>query len=187
MFSASLLVAFVVGICTWSFLEYTLHRFLGHDKRTMPNFFSVEHTRHHSEGNYFAPAWKKGLTAVVISALWFALLRLVVGEALAVAYTVGFVGMYVSYELIHLRAHTHAGISAYGRYIRRHHFHHHFVNPKANHGVTSPIWDVVFGTYEPVTEIRVPPKLAMRWLIDPSTGNVWERFAAHYRLMGRAS
>jgi hypothetical protein len=33
----------------------------------------------------------------------------------------------------------------------------------------------------------VPAKLAMRWLIDPNTGQVREPFAAHYRVVGRAS
>jgi len=184
---APLLLAFALGISTWSIVEYALHRFLGHDRRSMPNFFSVEHTRHHTEGNYFAPTWKKGLVAIAISGLSFALLRLLVEETLAVGYTMGFVGMYVTYEVLHRRAHTHAGIGAYGRFVRRHHFHHHFANPRANHGVTSPVWDLVFGTYEPVTEIRVPAKLAMRWLVDESTGKVWERFAAQYRIVGRES
>lgn len=184
--SASFVLALALGVATWSILEYGLHRFLGHDRRTMPNFFSVEHTRHHGEGDYFAPTWKKGLAAVAIAGLTFALLRLLVEESLAVGYTTGFVGMYATYEVLHRRAHTHAGIGAYGRLLRRHHFHHHFANPRSNHGVTSPLWDLVFGTYEPVTQVRVPAKLAMRWLVDPRTGEVRERFAAHYHLVGRA-
>jgi len=183
---STIFLALALGIATWSLVEYLLHRFLGHDRRTMPNFFSVEHTRHHTEGDYFAPAWKKGLAALVTSVLVFLLLRLVVEPSLAIAYTAGFVGMYGIYELVHRRAHTHEGIGAYGRYLRRHHFHHHFGNPKANHGVTSPLWDLVFGSYESVEAVRVPAKLAMRWLVDPATGAVWERFAPHYRVTGGA-
>lgn len=183
----AVVVAVALGVLTWSFLEYVLHRFLGHDRRTMPNFFSVEHTRHHSEGDYFAPSWKKGLVALGITALVSGIGALLVDATIAVAFTVGVVGMYLTYEIIHRRAHTHAGGGRYGRYIRRHHFHHHFMNPRANHGVTSPVWDRVFGTYEVVGEIRVPAKLAMRWLVDPRTGCVMERFASHYRVVGRAS
>ncbi len=182
---AVLLLALAFGIFSWSLLEYLLHRFLGHDRRTMPNFFSVEHTRHHTEGNYFAPTWKKALAAIATSMFVFLLLRSVAEQGMALAYTIGFVGMYVAYEVVHRRAHTHEGIGAYGRYLRRHHFHHHFGNPKANHGVTSPVWDLVFGTYESVAEVRVPAKLAMQWLIDPATGSVWERFSTHYRVVGR--
>jgi hypothetical protein len=48
--------------------------------------------------------------------------------------------------------------------------------------VTSPVWDVVFRTYQKVTTITVPPKLAMAWLVDPATGDVRAEHAAVYRL-----
>lgn len=174
--------AALVGSLLWSFLEYVLHRFLGHDRRTMPNFFSVEHTRHHSEGNYFAPTWKKATVAVVMSAALAATMALVADLDTGLAFTVGFVGMYIAYETVHRRAHTHEGFTGYGRALRRHHFHHHFSNPRANHGVTSPLWDLVFGTHEVPGVITVPERLAMQWLIDPTTGDVRAAVADHYRL-----
>ena len=175
----------VAGAAAWTLTEYALHRFLGHDRRTMPNFFSVEHTRHHSVGDYFAPSWKKGLAALAVATAMFAAARTITSPPLAIAFTVGFTGMYVTYEVIHRRAHTHAGIGRYGRLLRRHHFHHHFENPRANHGVTSPVWDLAFGTYEASTEIRVPSRLVMRWLCDPATGAVRVEHAATYRIVGR--
>jgi sterol desaturase/sphingolipid hydroxylase (fatty acid hydroxylase superfamily) len=176
-------VAWAAGVSAWTLLEYGLHRFLGHDRRTMPNAFSVEHTRHHAEGNYFAPTWKKGLVAVAFAAVVFGLARTLVVPAVAAAFTAGLVGMYLGYEIVHRRAHTHAGIGRYGRHLRRHHFHHHFENPRMNHGITSPVWDLVFGTYERPVDIRVPRKLAMQWLCDPATGDVRPEFAGTYRLV----
>jgi sterol desaturase/sphingolipid hydroxylase (fatty acid hydroxylase superfamily) len=178
----SLSAAFLGGVGLWSFLEYVLHRFLGHDRRTMPNFFSVEHTRHHSEGNYFAPSWKKGTFAVLMAAGLVGLVALLASTPVALAFTAGFVGMYVTYELVHRRLHTHEGFGAYGRFLRRHHFHHHFGDPKKNHGVTSPVWDLVFGTLAPAGVITVPERLAMRWLLDPTTGEVRADAAGSYRL-----
>ena len=49
----------LLGALTWSFLEYCIHRWLGHDRRFRKNVFAREHIRHHIEGNYFAPTWKK--------------------------------------------------------------------------------------------------------------------------------
>jgi sterol desaturase/sphingolipid hydroxylase (fatty acid hydroxylase superfamily) len=181
------LLAGVTGIVLWSLLEYVLHRFLGHDRRTMPNFFSVEHTRHHSEGGYFAPTWKKGLVAIVMSAAITGLVGAVLSVGIAVPFAVGFVGMYVAYEVVHRRLHTHRGVGAVGRYLRRHHFHHHFGNPRLNHGVTSPIWDVVFGTFQAPGVITVPEKLAMDWLVDPQTGDVHEDLATLWRLRRAAA
>ena len=54
-----------------------------------------------------------------------------------------------------------------------------------NHGVTSPVWDVVFGTLQKPGIIKVPRKLQMRWLVDPATGAVREELAGHYALVGR--
>jgi sterol desaturase/sphingolipid hydroxylase (fatty acid hydroxylase superfamily) len=90
--------------------------------------------------------------------------------------------MYLAYEWVHRRAHTHRGVGAYGRFLRRHHFHHHFGNPRVNHGVTSPVWDVVLGTFETPERIRVPEKLCMRWLVDPHTGDVFADLARFYEL-----
>ena len=79
------------------------------------------------------------------------------------------------------REHTHPGFGAYGRWARRHHFYHHFINAKMNHGVTTPIWDLVFGTYRKAdVVIEVPSKLAMPWLKDPSTGKAREEFATSF-------
>jgi sterol desaturase/sphingolipid hydroxylase (fatty acid hydroxylase superfamily) len=32
------------------------------------------------------------------------------------------------------------------KYLKRHHMMHHFKTPQARYGVSSPVWDVVFGT-----------------------------------------
>ncbi len=181
----SLVVAGVLGVGTWSLLEYVIHRWMGHERAFMKrwyNFFGGEHTRHHSEGDYFAPPWKKALAALALVPVVTGLVGLVVGTTLAAAYAVGFVGFYLTYEWLHLRLHTHEALTPYGRWARKHHFAHHFHNPSHNHGVTSPIWDWVFGTLDRVQVVRVPERLQMRWLCDPATGEVWERHRAEWEL-----
>lgn len=176
-----LLLCALAGVAAWTLAEYLLHRLLGHHPRTRPNAFADEHTRHHAEGGYFAPTWKKALVAVAVVPLASAAAALVLRDAaLGLAFGCSFTAMYVAYEVVHRRAHTHAGRGAYGRFLRRHHFHHHFENPRANHGVTSPLWDMVFGTYETPTLIRVPRKLAMRWLADDVTNEIRADLAGRY-------
>ncbi|MBK7076442.1 MAG: sterol desaturase family protein [Myxococcales bacterium] len=181
----SLIITFALGMFSWTFLEYVIHRWLGHDPRYRGNPFGVEHVRHHAEGNYFAPTPKKAalaaLVAVVIGgpAAWLA-------GAHGAAAVGGLLVMYGTYEVLHRREHTHAGIGRYGRWARRHHFHHHFVDPKTNHGVTTPLWDLVFGTYRTPEVIPVPAKLCMRWLLDDA-GAVRAEHAARYQLRGARS
>lgn len=169
-----------LGIVTWSFLEYCIHRWLGHDRRFRGNIFGQEHTRHHSQGDYFAPTWKKLIAALAALGVLGVPAYLLTGMP-GVWFSVGLIGFYGFYEVLHRREHTHRGIGAYGRWARRHHFFHHFVDPRSNHGVTSPIWDFVFGTHRAPEVIPVPEKLKMIWLTD-ETGDVCADLTPFYRL-----
>ena len=54
-----------------------------------------------------------------------------------------------------------------------------------NHGVTTPVWDLVFGTYERVEgPVKVPRRLAMRWLVDED-GELLPGYEADWALVGR--
>ncbi len=155
------LLAALAGVFLWTFLEYVIHRWLGHDRRLVKKTpFGHEHTAHHSRGDYFAPWWKKALAAVAATALVAPPAVLLAGPA-GWAFVAGFVGFYGAYELVHRLEHVWAGVGPYGRWARRHHFYHHFHDPSMNHGVTSPIWDLVFRTYVRPERIRVPEKLAL--------------------------
>jgi 4-hydroxysphinganine ceramide fatty acyl 2-hydroxylase len=177
-----ILLALICGVLTWTLLEYFIHRFLGHEPKLRPNPFAAEHIRHHCEGDYFAPTWKKLLAALAFTAVlsWPATTLLGVGPGLA--YLAGLMGFYGTYEVLHRREHTHAGVNAYGRWARRHHFAHHYSDARFNHGVTSPLWDLVFRTYKPVQQVRVPRKFVMPWLKDPQTGDVRPDYADFFSL-----
>jgi sterol desaturase/sphingolipid hydroxylase (fatty acid hydroxylase superfamily) len=177
-----MILAFVLGAIAWTLAEYALHRGLGH-RRGAKNAFSVEHLRHHATVTYFAPATKKVIAALLVLGAIAPPLG-VAFEAEGIAGALGFVTMYATYEVIHRRLHTHAGTTRYGRWARRHHFHHHFSRPRMNHGVTTPIWDWVFGTLEVPERVQVPPKNALPWMLD-DRGRLLEELHADYRL-GRA-
>lgn len=175
-------VAAVAGVLTWTLLEYVIHRWAGHVYKR--NFFGTEHTRHHREGDYFAAAWKKGIAAVVVLLVLTNAVGLWLGWGVGFTYAGGLTGFYLTYEWLHRREHTHAPANAYGRWARRHHFWHHFGNPKVNHGVTSPVWDLVFGTYVRPEQIRVPRAMAMPWLLD-ARGELRAEYATDYTLRGK--
>ncbi len=181
---APLVLAAVLGAFTWSFLEYVIHRWLGHDRRFRGNPFGTEHLRHHIEGDYFAPSWKKAIFAVVVSAILSVPAVLLAG-ALGAAWVAGFVVFYGAYEVLHRREHTHAGIGPYGRWARRHHLHHHFSRPQLNHGVTSPLWDWVFGTLEVPQVVKVPRANALPWMLR-ADGQLEAGLEREYQLVGRA-
>jgi sterol desaturase/sphingolipid hydroxylase (fatty acid hydroxylase superfamily) len=178
-----ILFAASLGMLTWTFLEYWIHRYLGHVHRH--NIFAREHLRHHAEGDYFAPAWKKLAAAAVVATVLATAFSLALGPRLGVTGALSFVGTWLGYEWIHWFAHVHPGSTAYGRWVRRNHFTHHFHHPKGCHGVTTPLWDIVFGTWKaPPACIVVPDRVAMVWLVDDA-GQLRPEFSGTWRLRGR--
>jgi hypothetical protein len=187
-------ISFVAGAATWSFAEYALHRFAGHapkqrksdQKATLfDGDFGTEHQAHHTDTRYFTPTERKLKTAAVAAAALGTLGSLVFGPRRALSFVAGFAVTYASYEIAHRRTHTHAPRGPYSRWTRRHHLSHHFSNPGTNHGVTSPIWDLVFGTYVDHGRIRVPRRHAPPWLIDDQ-GRVRDEYTDTYEIAGVA-
>ncbi|MEZ5179658.1 MAG: sterol desaturase family protein [Acidimicrobiales bacterium] len=179
----------VAGGFAWTLGEYVLHRFVMHELRGR-GLPSREHLLHHAdpEGNPGRPvlSW---IGIVVVGAVLFVAPGLAVAGALGapraagLALWAGWLAGYGTYERIHTRCHTHPPRGAYGRWVRRHHFHHHYGHALANHGVTSPLWDLVFGTREVAERVRVPRRHAMRWLVD-AAGSVRPEHRATYELVG---
>src|SRR5664279_1431291 len=84
--------------------------------------------------------------------------------------------MYFGYEVAHRRIHTHPPRHGYGRWSRRSHLHHNF-------GVTTAVWDRLWGTYDDPGIVTVPRRMAPVWLLDP-TGEVRAEFAEDYVVKG---
>ena len=181
----SSLFAFLVGAIGWTLLEYVLHRFVFHGP-TAKGIGAKEHRRHHAQVDYFAPWWQKALAALVTTAILLPLLTLLAGVKLGGTCTIGFISMYLLYEILHRHAHTRAPRGRYGRWLRKNHFAHHFTNPRLAHGVTTPLWDRVFDTGLSVNRVRVPRRLAMPWLVD-ANGSVRDAYSADYELVGSRS
>ena len=56
----------------------------------------------------------------------------------------------------------------------------------SNHGVTTLVWDKVFGTFEEPEQVRVPRRLVLPWLVDED-GELHEQYRRDYVLVGAAS
>ncbi len=173
----------VLGMGLWTFGEYVMHRFAMHELRGR-GLASREHLRHHAERDSVLESWYLAWTGILVVGAVLALAARIVLGPVGVCLGVGWVAGYGFYDWIHWRAHRRPIAHPYERWVRRHHFHHHFGHPMANHGVTTPVWDLVFGTYErPEGPVRVPRRLAMRWLVDDH-GEVRPEHATDYELVG---
>ena len=195
MSGAGVVVAWsVAGALTWCATEYQLHRFAGHGPSRLrrglwwlgPGLvatpFWEEHTAHHRDPMYFAPAWKKGLAALVAIPLAGGLVALAAGPGGGLAFGTSYAVTYLAYESLHRRIHTHPPPNAWLRALRRHHLHHH-VAPKRNHGVTSPVFDLLFGTLDRPAVVKLPRAIAPAWLLD-GDASIRPEFSGDFALVG---
>ena len=187
-----------MGGLAWTASEYAIHRFVGHGpKRELEGSllrkltpsglaaeFNAEHLAHHAVPTDFAATARKLRAAAVGVPLVGTVLAPFVGPRRAAAFALGFGLVYGGYELLHRRIHTHPPKGPYGRWARRQHLLHHHKTPRLNHGVTSPLWDVVFSTHVPVERVRVPRHVAPAWMVDEA-GLVRAELADDYELVGR--
>ncbi len=181
MVTVSNLLLFATGYIVWSLTEYCLHRWGGHHRACKGRVFHNAHTKHHRDPDFFESTAMKLTLGLLLSSLVALPLSFAVGAVGAAALVIGFSAGQCTYEIIHRRIHTHAPIGWMGRALRRHHLYHHFGNPDLNHGVITRFWDRVFGTFEPVQQVKVPRKMALRWMVD-ERGSLAPRFADEYTL-----
>ncbi len=178
---AVVFVAAAYGL--WSFMEYGLHRFAFHEARGK-NYGSREHLAHHARRDYdFFKNWEAWVGVVLVGAALFVPGWWLAGIVGGLSLGLGFVAAYFTYEGIHAIAHVAGPRTRYGRWFRMHHFHHHFAEPLRNQGVTTPLWDKVFGTLTVPDQVVVPRRMAMVWLLDED-GEVKPEYRADYILRG---
>jgi len=145
---------FVLGMFVWTFLEYLIHRYLFHMSSSSPtgNFFHFFlHGAHH-----LTPMEPSRLTfpptfAPPVGFLIYYLVSLVTPREITLPLFAGGAFMYMMYDTLHFMFH-HGGVLSEIGYVaamKKRHMSHHFKDDSKNFGVTSPFWDVVFGTNGP--------------------------------------
>lgn len=145
--------AFVLGVLIWTLLEYVLHRWLFHaypGEKWGPKVRQfMMHGYHHEFPNdpwrLVAPPLMSWPLAVVVAGLEY----LAFGEALWFSVFGGTVLGYLAYDWLHYYEHHFTPKGGIGKYLRRIHAIHHFADSENNHGISSPLWDFVFQTYNP--------------------------------------
>lgn len=140
------MVAFVV----WTLSEYLLHRFVFHFEATSRvgrYLVFLFHGVHHA-----APRDKTRLVmppagAVIVMALLFPVFRLLVPAPWLEPFCAGFIASYLVYDYIHYATHHFPMKHPALHFLKVYHLQHHYGAPGRRYGVSSPLWDVVFGTY----------------------------------------
>lgn len=146
----------VAGLLSWTFIEYLLHRFLLHwnvSKEPWRSLTSGFHLSHHeavlTHDVDFIITRPAG--SLPFAVFFYGVFSCVTFSFSASALIITGVSLgYLAYEGAHYAAHRFQPKNPIGRFLRRYHLQHHFGRPGRRFGVTSPLWDLVFGTYQSV-------------------------------------
>jgi sterol desaturase/sphingolipid hydroxylase (fatty acid hydroxylase superfamily) len=138
---------FIIGFLSWSFAEYILHRFLGHETN-LSRIFKREHFAHHKDNASFASILIKFTTSVGVITTMTIALYFLIGAKFGFIVSIGFTLGYLYYEMVHRYIHEKPKLIP--NFLIEHHMSHHKLYPLANYGVTTRLWDRVFKTYKPV-------------------------------------
>lgn len=178
-----ILLGIAAGLAAWTFLEYLIHNFLGHLPKGK-TFVSREHLQHHKDITYFSPLPKKLRGAVPVLVILGGGLTWLVGIPFGLGFLGSIVAGWTTYEWLHQSIHVNGPRSRYGRWAARHHLSHHFMRPNVNHGVTTPLWDILLGTYEDYKVVRVRKQDvdALPWLKRALEHSSGEAFVADYEV-----
>ncbi|MCS6917096.1 MAG: sterol desaturase family protein [Chitinophagales bacterium] len=139
---------FLFGMAFWTLFEYLMHRFVFHHHSENPRVQRILYTAHgvHHEfprdkDRLFMPP----VPSLLIASVLFSLFYWVMGPN-AFLFWPGFVSGYLIYGTMHYAIHAMAPPLPLFKPLWRYHHLHHYKEPDKGFGVSSPLWDHVFGT-----------------------------------------
>ena len=137
------------GLLCWTLFEYLTHRFTFHVAFYLFREkwkIAFIHNNHHA-----AP--EEGVNAGMISSLYMLSVCLLINFVLtrdlklSLVVLIGNALGHMAYEWIHYQEHFHKTDNFYVRYMTSFHDTHHYKNIRCNFGITSPLWDILLGTF----------------------------------------
>lgn len=139
---------FFVGAIAFTWIEYMTHRYIFHMK-TFNNwrekFQYTVHGVHHEFPKDKTRLAMPPLLSVTISTLLLLIFRLVLGD-LVFAFLPGFLVGYAFYLAVHYMVHVYQPPKNFLKILWINHAVHHYKHGEFVFGVSSPVWDYIYGT-----------------------------------------
>jgi sterol desaturase/sphingolipid hydroxylase (fatty acid hydroxylase superfamily) len=148
-----ILFTFLGGMFFWSFFEYCIHRFGFHfgaeSERAMKIVYLI-HGNHHEYPRDKERLFMPPVPSLIIASTLFSIMYMVSRSVGASNYTFsffpGFFLGYLIYGTMHYAIHAWNPPFKWMKPLWRNHHLHHYKNTELGFGVSSTLWDHVFGT-----------------------------------------
>jgi 4-hydroxysphinganine ceramide fatty acyl 2-hydroxylase len=139
---------FVLGILLWTLFEYLIHRYIFHyepKSRLGKRLHYIVHGVHHDYPNDARRLVMPPSISVPLAVLFYILFLLIFGH-LAPSVFAGLVFGYVCYDMLHYATHHFPMKRGLWLWLKQYHLRHHYKDDDVGFGISSPLWDFVFGT-----------------------------------------
>ena len=139
---------FFIGVLAFTWVEYMVHRYVFHMKTYTTIRTKLQYTIHGVHHEF--PKDKDRLAmppllSVTIATVLLLLFRLVMGD-FVFAFLPGFIVGYAAYLAIHYMVHAFAPPKNFLKILWINHGIHHYKDGDLIYGVSSPLWDYIYGT-----------------------------------------
>ncbi|GCC50389.1 fatty acid hydroxylase [Chryseotalea sanaruensis] len=136
------------GLAVFTWVEYNVHRYVFHiatSTKRKKRFQYIVHGVHHEYPKDKERLAMPPLLSITVATFFFIVFRYILGDY-AFAFMPGFLVGYASYLLIHYMVHAVPPPKGWLRTLWKNHAIHHYKDGEVLFGVSSPLWDYIYGT-----------------------------------------
>ncbi len=139
---------FAAGVISFTWLEYIVHRHVFHMRTFTKLREKIQYTIHGVHHEF--PKDKDRLAmppllSITLATLLLLVFRLILGD-LVFAFLPGFIVGYAAYLAIHYMVHAFPPPKNFFKILWVNHSVHHYKDGEVVFGVSSPLWDYIYGT-----------------------------------------
>lgn len=139
---------FCTGMFFWTLFEYVMHRFAFHyvaESERARKFIYIMHGNHHHFPRDRERLFMPPVPSLILASVLFFLQYLLLGKA-AFMFFPGFIIGYLMYGTMHYAIHAWNPPTKWLKPLWRNHHLHHYKDDGRGYGVSTTLWDRVFGT-----------------------------------------
>lgn len=139
----------LLGLFIWTLTEYILHRFIFHfypSSEWGKRIHFIFHGVHHDYPNDARRLVMPPSASIPLALAFYLLFKWSLSPALLDGFFTGFIAGYLFYDMTHYMLHHAQFKNTFWKKLKQQHMLHHYDDSTKKYGVTSDIWDKVFGT-----------------------------------------
>lgn len=141
-------LTYLGGMFFWTFFEYLMHRFIFHmvaESEKAQKLIYIMHGNHHHFPRDRERLFMPPVPSLIIAAVIFLLMYLIMGKNVFMFFP-GFMLGYLIYGSMHYAIHAWNPPFKWMKPLWRNHHLHHYKDEHHGYGVSTTVWDHVFGT-----------------------------------------